>query len=64
MQFTPQQIELLKEEAKILIDDGSNIEYTRGICELLAYVDCREDEIAEIRSEQIRDELLGLDYKE
>ena len=59
MKFTKEQIEYIKEIAKPLIDDGENIEYTRGICELIADLDGVEDVFNDERSEQIKDELLS-----
>ena len=59
MKFTKEQIEYIKTLAKPLIDDGENIEYTRGICELIADLDGIEDVFHEERSEQIKDELLS-----
>ena len=50
-------IEKLKATAKDLLDDGSNIEYTRGICELLADVDGIEDMPHAERALQIAIEL-------
>ena len=47
----------LKMAAKLLIDDGSNAEYTRGICELIADVDGTPDVYHADRTEQIAKEL-------
>lgn len=54
-----EQIEHIKELAKLLIDDGSNLEYTRGICELIADIDGRPTMDHEDRAEEIRKELLN-----
>ena len=58
MEFTYKQIEHIKKLAKQLIDDGSNKEYTRGICELIAGIDGIPDVFLDERSEQIKEELL------
>ena len=47
----------LLELAKSLVDDGENIEYTRGICELIADLDGIHDVPHAERSEQIAEEL-------
>ena len=49
----------LKDLAKPLIDDGSNREYTRGICELIADIDGIPEVEHAVRAEQIRIELLS-----
>ncbi len=49
----------LKNLARFLIDDGSNKEYTRGICELIADIDGIPELDHSIRAEQIRIELLN-----
>jgi len=59
MKFSKEQINYIKKEAKILVDDGLNIEYTRGITELIASVDGIEDVDTAERSEQIRKEIIG-----
>lgn len=56
--FTEEQISFLKNIAKMLVDDGENVEYTRGICELIAEIDGIEDIPTDERAEQIRQELL------
>jgi len=48
----------LKWTAKLLIDDGSNEEYTRGICELIADMDGHTDVFHADRTEEIKKELL------
>jgi hypothetical protein len=48
----------LKEAAVDLIDDGSNSEYVRGICELIAEMDPITEVDLEDRSNQIKEELL------
>ena len=58
MKFTKDQIEYIKKIAIPLIDDGSNVEYTRGVCELIADIDGKEDVFHEERTEDIRNELL------
>jgi hypothetical protein len=60
--LTPEQITYLKSLAKMLVDDGENQEYTRGILELLAYVDGKEDVDTEARSNEIAVELELPDY--
>ena len=50
-------VDRLKELAKMLVDDGINVEYTRGICELIADVDGIEDVGHGERSQQIANEL-------
>ena len=52
-------VKKLKNLARFLIDDGSNKEYTRGICELIADVDGIPELDHSIRAEQIRIELLN-----
>ena len=47
----------LLELAKSLVDDGENIEYTRGICELIADLDGIHNVPHVERSEQIAEEL-------
>jgi len=59
MMFTKEQINYIKELAKPLIDDGENIEYTRGICELIADIDGKEDISHEDRSEEIKHEIIN-----
>lgn len=49
----------LKNLARFLIDDGSNKEYTRGICELIADIDGILELDHSLRAEQIRIELLN-----
>lgn len=49
----------LKNLARFLIDDGSNKEYTRGICELIADIDGIPELDHSLRAEQIRIELLN-----
>ncbi len=51
-------IKEIKYLARFLIDDGSNKEYTRGICELIADMDGIPELDHSIRAEQIRIELL------
>lgn len=48
----------LREHASLLIMDGENEEYTRGICELLAQFDTPEDMDIADRAEEIRNELV------
>lgn len=55
--FTAEQIEFIKKLAKPLVDDGENREYTRGICELIADIDCKSD-MAQ-RAEEIKAELVN-----
>ncbi len=59
MTFSKEQIEYIKNLAKPLVDDGENLEYTRGICELIADLDGVEDMYHADRSEEIRQELLS-----
>jgi hypothetical protein len=59
MVLTEEQIAYIKELAKLLVDDGSNLEYTRGICELIADIDSRLDVGHYERSEEVRLEILG-----
>jgi len=49
----------LKKAAKMLVDDGSNTEYTRAICELIGEFDGAEDTPLDETTEEIRQELLG-----
>jgi len=56
--FSPEQLTHLKKFATILVDDGDNVEYTRGICELIAEFDGIEGVDHETRSEQIRSEII------
>jgi len=55
--FTAEQIDLIKNIAKPLVDDGENLEYTRGICELIADIDGKPDMLQEVRAEELRVEL-------
>jgi Asp-tRNA(Asn)/Glu-tRNA(Gln) amidotransferase C subunit len=59
MKLTTEQIKYIKTIAKILVDDGENEEYTRGITELIAELDplCEVDHGD--RSDQIKHELLN-----
>jgi len=52
-------VEKLKELAKPLIGYGENIEYARGICELIADVDGREDVSHSVRARVIQCDLIG-----
>lgn len=47
----------LKQIAKLLIDDGTNLEYIRGICELIADADGVEDMDHAERAKEIAQEL-------
>lgn len=60
MKFSKKQIECLKELAAVLVDDGENVEYTRGICELIAEIDAVTDVDHGERSEEIRHEILNM----
>ena len=50
-------IDKLKYHAKFLVDTGENVEYTRGICELLAEIDCTPECHSAERAQQIAFEL-------
>jgi len=58
MIFTNEQIKYIKGLGKFLVDDGDNQEYTRGVCELIATMDCIKDVSHDDRTEQIQLELL------
>jgi len=57
MKLTPEQIEYIKNTAKILVDDGDNKEYTRGIAELIADLDGKPDVDHADRSDEITIEI-------
>ena len=57
--FTATQIDFIKNLAKPLVDDGENLEYTRGICELIADIDGKPDMAQEVRAEEIKAELVN-----
>ena len=56
--LSKEQIAHVKSLAKDLIDDGTNEEYTRGICELIGEIDAKLEISLDIRSEEIKKELL------
>jgi hypothetical protein len=58
MKFSKEQLDYIKHLAKPLIDDGENVEYTRGVCELIADLDPKADVYHEDRSDEIKQELL------
>lgn len=58
MTLSKEQIETIKSFASILVDDGSNEEYTRGICELIAEFDGRENVDHADRADEIRNEII------
>lgn len=51
------KLSTVKTLGKSLIDDGENIEYTRGVCELIADLDGVEDVGHAERTLQIAEEL-------
>jgi len=62
VEFSKEQIDCLKQLAKLLVDDGENTEYTRGICELIAEIDAVEDVDHGERSEEIRCEIINISH--
>tara|TARA_B100000809_G_C14603604_1_gene338334 strand:- start:93 stop:311 length:219 start_codon:yes stop_codon:yes gene_type:complete len=60
MKFTPEQIAIIKDVARGLIGDGSNSEYCRGICELIADLEPALNVDHDERAGQILGELRGL----
>lgn len=58
MNFSKEQLDYIKNLAKPLIDDGENVEYTRGICELIADLDPKADISHEDRSDEVKNEIL------
>lgn len=50
-------IDLIKEAAGQLIDKKIASEYTRGICELIAYIDGKIDMPDDLRSKEVAIEL-------
>jgi hypothetical protein len=56
------KVDKLKSIAKELIDDGTNTEYVRGICELIADIDGREDVAHAERSIEIAQEIGMSEY--
>tara|TARA_R100000935_G_scaffold2735_1_gene7516 strand:+ start:263 stop:502 length:240 start_codon:yes stop_codon:yes gene_type:complete len=58
MKFTAEQIAIIKGVAIGLIDDGSNSEYCRGICEVIAELEPHLNVDHAVRAGQIYFELL------
>ena len=59
MKFSEKQIKHIKKLASLLIDDGENGEYTRGICELIADIDGIPDVHHQDRTAEVKIELLN-----
>jgi hypothetical protein len=55
-------IDKIKKIAKNLIDDGTNVEYVRGICELIADIDGKEETPHADRAIEIAKELGLSEY--
>ncbi len=57
MKLNKEQIEFIKSTARILVDDGDNKEYTRGIAELIADLDSKFDVDHADRADEITAEI-------